>query len=706
MAKDLLTPSNNTWYLDSPEDSVWIISSAFVVFTMQSGFGLLESGSVSSKNEVNIMVKNAIDVIVGGLSFWMFGFALVYGNEEDEQSSYYGWGRFFVNSRSEDVGWIYSKFFFTSSFATTATTIVSGAMAERTKLESYIIFSCLNTFTFSIVAHWEWARRGWLTELGIVDFAGAGPVHIVGGTTSLIAVLMLGPRRGRFLTTNQAAFGSPTNAVLGMFMLWWGWLGFNCGSTFGTSKTRWILTARAAVSTIISSVAGGLTGIVLSYILKSRKFVLDYIINSVLGSLVAITALCAQASPLDGVAIGVVAGILSCMFMELLIKLKIDDPVSCFSVHAVNGVWGLLAVGLFCRQDIFHHQDDKFNVGNGLFWGGSAEILKVQAIGAVAITIWSVVVSYIFLKFVQITVGLRVSEEEEIIGADIVEHNCGGYFYDKKTKTLINLNEPKSEMRGDDDEDDEDDDNDGDGGGGGDGGGVGGEYSSREEVTGIQGDEPDLERKRKGTQKRPVYRKYLENLCPKTCSNRIYFSEKGQMTISQENDFKCCLKQKRQRKSLIGSLKSFRNIFRNKNIKETSSGSAANNPCLPSLNTLAVDNMAFDDIRSIQEHRDNLPNTSSSQAVIASTMAMVEGGIDTRNQLKVEDGHNTGNQYKEADEGTNNTGNQYTVFTVENEKKYFKTNNSNTNDIDIRKRAPSTLYPYTNHLLYLQNTRL
>ncbi|CAI9731315.1 putative ammonium transporter 3 [Octopus vulgaris] len=552
---------------------------------MQSGFGLLESGSVSSKNEVNIMVKNAVDVIVGGLSFWMFGYALVYGEDFGISNPFFGWGDFFVSTRSRDVGWVYSKFFFTASFATTATTIVSGAMAERTKLESYMVFSMLNTFAFSIPAHWAWADNGWLTSMGFIDVAGAGPVHIVGGMTALIAALMLGPRKGRFLTSNPSTFGSPTNAVLGMFMLWWGWLGFNCGSTFGISGTKWILAARSAVSTITSSVAGGLTGLILSYVMKSRKFLLDYMINSVLGALVAITAFCALASPLDGIVIGSVAAVLSCICMELMNKLKIDDPVSCFSVHAVNGVWSLLSVGLFSREDIIKHNDAKFDVEDGLFWGGSARILKIQTVAALAISGWTVVVSYIFLKFLQLTIGLRVSEAEEVLGADIVEHNCGGFFYDKNTKKLINLNEQPAEIQNESESDTSDED---------------GETKEEDE---------EEKKKRKEEKKKRANERHLRNWCPQPQRSRVYFSakpvcERKSSIVPPTKTHSPRLKS--YRKSFLGTLIGYRNVLKPKSVRRRRSSVASSQST--STNTLGVDNYSFDNNNGVQEQSDNMPN--------------------------------------------------------------------------------------------------
>lgn len=216
------TESPTAYRATTWDDATWILTSAFLIFTMQSGFGLLESGSVTLKNEVNIMVKNAVDVLFGGISFWMFGYGLSFGVDKGS-NAFIGIGDFFVDSKRMDaeMGHLFAHFFFHASFATTATTIVSGAMAERTKLEAYIVFSFVNTFVYALPAHWIWAPNGWLHAMGVVDISGAGPVHLLGGVTGLVATLMLGPRHGRFGEIEERPVqSSPINTLLGLFMLW------------------------------------------------------------------------------------------------------------------------------------------------------------------------------------------------------------------------------------------------------------------------------------------------------------------------------------------------------------------------------------------------------------------------------------------------------------------------------------------------------
>ncbi|XP_038062656.1 putative ammonium transporter 3 [Patiria miniata] len=434
---DYLKATNYTvLYQDKPptrwDDATWILTSAFIIFTMQSGFGLLESGSASQKNEVNIMVKNAVDVLFGGISYWMFGYGLSFGHENS--NPFVGVGDFFMDRESsdDDLGDDFAHFFFHASFATTATTIVSGAMAERTKLETYIVFSFLNTVVYCIPAHWMWGEDGWLKTMGAVDIAGAGAVHMVGGVTGLVATLILKPRTGRFVEGCEAPqMGSATNAIFGLFMLWWGWLGFNCGSTYGITDKKWILATRSAVATITASIGGGMSAIFLSYVTRRKKFDVSYIISGILGSLVAISAFCALAQPWHGLVIGIVGAIIACLGCKATERLRIDDPVGVVPVHALAAIWGLLAVGIFGDEDNLGTKVP-LNTKKGLIAGGGWELLGVQALACVSIVVWTAVTSYICLILLDVTMGLRVPLHEELLGADIVEHSLNG-SYDKRT---------------------------------------------------------------------------------------------------------------------------------------------------------------------------------------------------------------------------------------------------------------------------------
>ncbi|KAJ8304622.1 hypothetical protein KUTeg_018205 [Tegillarca granosa] len=370
------------------DDATWILTSAFIIFTMQSGFGLLEAGCVSGKNEVNIMVKNAIDVVFGGLSYWAFGFGLSFG-EDVGTNPFCGVGYFLVDSSDENMGILYSTFVFQLSFATTATTIVSGAMAERTKLTAYILFSFFNTVIYCFPAHWEWAQNGFLRTLGCVDVAGSGAVHLVGGVSGLVAAIM------------------------------WGWLAFNCGSTFGISGGKWKLAAKSAVTTLNGSMGGGAAGIILSFIVNRRKYDVSFIINSVLGALVSITGACAVIRPWEAIIIGAFGGLLSLGTIKLLNKLRIDDPVGAVGVHGACGVWGLLSVGLFADFDPFENTTQG---RRGLFHGGGFYLFGIQLLAAVVIAIWSSLMTVLILSIIKTLVGLRMSLEDELKGADFAEH--------------------------------------------------------------------------------------------------------------------------------------------------------------------------------------------------------------------------------------------------------------------------------------------
>ncbi|KAI4467179.1 ammonium transporter [Holotrichia oblita] len=321
------------WYYDmSLEDTNWIITSSFMIFTMQTGFGMLESGCVSIKNEVNIMMKNVVDIVLGGLTYWIFGYAFQFGRGP-MKNGFMSFGDFCIDPSIDDPmkGAVYSAFIFQLSFATTSTTIVSGAMAE----------SCFNTIIYCIPAGWVWAEDGFLRNLGAVDIAGSGPVHLIGGSAAFAAAIMLGPRLGRYDNgRDPLPLGCPVNAVMGLFVLWWGWLAFNSGSTYGLSGEKWQYAARAAVMTMMSSFGGGCISIVYS-LLKNRTFidVMD-IINGILGSLVSITAGCFLYEAWEALLIGTLGAVLVCTAMPAIDMLGIDDPVGASAVHGIGGLWG------------------------------------------------------------------------------------------------------------------------------------------------------------------------------------------------------------------------------------------------------------------------------------------------------------------------------------------------------------------------------
>ncbi|XP_022248990.1 putative ammonium transporter 3 [Limulus polyphemus] len=402
------------------DDATWIMTSSFIIFTMQSGFGLLESGCVTKKNEVNVMVKNAVDVIFGGLGYWMFGYGLSFGKDVGT-NPFIGVGSYFVDADEEEMGSVFATYIFQLSFATTATTIVSGAIAERCSFVAYCIFSFFNTVIFCIPAGWIWGNHGFLRKLHVVDIAGCAAVHLVGASSSLVAALMLKPRTGRFdHGTDPLPMGSPTNALVGMFMLWWGWLGFNCGSTFGVSGHKWKYAARSAIATINSSVGGGMIALTLSYILHNKKFLVLDLITGILASLVSITGGCALYHPWEALIVGMVGSLLANCMARVLNKLKIDDPVGAISVHGSGSIWGMIAVGLLVEKDSLLLLSKE---NAGLFRGGGWYLLGAQTLAIITIMTWSVVCTYILLFAINKIIPIRMSLEDELAGADFVEHN-------------------------------------------------------------------------------------------------------------------------------------------------------------------------------------------------------------------------------------------------------------------------------------------
>lgn len=380
----------------------------------------LSTGMVSKKNETNIMVKNALDVIFGGLSYWMFGFAFSRGESDDhsDQNAFSGSGNFFADASQSKMGSVFALYFFQASFATTATTIVSGAIAERANLQAYMVFSFTNTLAFCFPAYWVWGEHGWLKELGVIDVGGASPVHLVGGVAGLVGTIMLRPRRNKYTDNGlKLKMASPTNVLLGMFMLWWGWLGFNCGSTFGVSGGKWKLASRSAVCTLNASIGGGIFAHLFGVFYFKRVDVPTFM-SGILGSLVSITAICAVARPGESIFIGFIGSVISVMGWLMLEKLNIDDPVGAIPTHAGASIWSMLAVGLFVEQDRL----EDFSETYGVFKGGHIRVLGVQLLACLTIGLWSAVVAFLQFYIIGKFIHFRFSEYEERLGADFCEH--------------------------------------------------------------------------------------------------------------------------------------------------------------------------------------------------------------------------------------------------------------------------------------------
>ncbi|MCA8987240.1 MAG: ammonium transporter [Planctomycetaceae bacterium] len=406
-------------------DILWTCLAAFLVFFMQAGFALVEAGMTRSKNVVNIIMKNLMDFGIGSITFWAVGFGLMFGANP---SKWIGTTDFFVDGMVDGAvdSWEFAFLIFQTVFAATAATIVSGAMAERTKFSAYLIYSiAITAIVYPISGSWAWGSLynggGWLEDMGFMDFAGSTVVHSVGGWCALAGAIVIGARKGKYTSDGQIVpiMGhSVPLAALGVFILWLGWFGFNPGSTTAVGGGE---LARVAVTTNLSAVGGCVSAMLLSWILFGKPDV-SFALNGALAGLVSITAPCYNVGPLPALIIGLIGGVV-CVFSVLFFdKIRIDDPVGAISVHGVCGAWGTIACGLFA-QDIYG------GGGDGLFYGGGAGQLITQLIGIGAFFAWAFGTSLIIFLLIKVTIGLRVSEEEELRGLDICEHGMAAYPY-------------------------------------------------------------------------------------------------------------------------------------------------------------------------------------------------------------------------------------------------------------------------------------
>ncbi|MEZ5174872.1 MAG: ammonium transporter [Acidimicrobiia bacterium] len=377
-------------------NSVWLIVAAILVMFMQAGFALVEAGFTRAKNAANIIMKNVMDFSVGGIVYWAFGFALAYGGST--LGGFVSYGEFFFDDNARAGEW-----FFQVVFAATAATIISGAVAGRVKFSSYLMYTPFITgLIYPIVTHWVWGG-GWLSSIGFSDFAGSGVVHMLGGTAAFAGVLVIGPRIGKY---NEA--GRPTSipghsvtlAALGVFILWFGWYGFNAGSTLAAVGTD---IATPAVTTTLAACAGSLGAMFTAWMVVGKPDV-GYTLNGVLAGLVGITAGADHFSFGAAIATGLVAGIAMVFSVMLLERAGIDDPVGAISVHGTAGLWGVLAVGI---------------LGSGT--------LTTQVLGAAAIIAWAFCTSFAVFKIIDLTVGMRVTAAEEVAGLDRSEHGGDAY---------------------------------------------------------------------------------------------------------------------------------------------------------------------------------------------------------------------------------------------------------------------------------------
>jgi Amt family ammonium transporter len=415
-------------------DTIWVLVTAFLVFFMNLGFALVESGLCQAKNTVNILAKNFIVFAVSSLAFLILGWGVMFG---DGNPLFGTQGLFFLTGADNSpamgdaykgvygsINWtgvpLWAKFFFQLVFAGTAATIVSGAVAERIHFRAFIIFSFIMVgIIYPVVGHWIWGG-GWLAKLGMFDFAGSTVVHSVGGWAALAGAILLGPRLGKYARDGRVSpipGHSLTSATIGTFVLWFGWFGFNPGSTMAAD---WNAIARIATTTNTAAAAAAFSATLAAWLILGKPD-LSMTLNGCLAGLVAITAPCAFVSVPSSLIIGLIAGVLVVFAVLFFDRIKVDDPVGAISVHLVCGAFGTLAVGLFA-QDLMPN-----TTGNGLFFGGGTKLLMAQLAGILAAGAFTFGIAMLSWGVMKATLGIRVTPEEEMEGLDVGEHGITAY---------------------------------------------------------------------------------------------------------------------------------------------------------------------------------------------------------------------------------------------------------------------------------------
>lgn len=409
----------------SSVNTIWVLLGAALVFFMQAGLAMVETGFTRAKNAGNIIMKNLMDFCLGTPIFWILGFGLMFG-----AGSFIGGYHGIASEANYGNGMLpdgvpfFAFFIFQTVFCATAATIVSGAMAERTKFAAYLVYSAvISAIVYPIEAHWIWGG-GWLSEMGFHDFAGSTAVHMTGGVAALVGAAILGPRIGKYGKDGKpkAIPGhSLTLGALGCFILWFCWFGFNGASTVSMEGDSIALAGKVFVNTNLAAAIATCVTMAFTWI-KYGKPDVSMSLNGSLAGLVAITAGCDAVSPIGAAIIGAVAGILIVLGVEFIDKvLKIDDPVGAVGVHCVNGAFGTLAVGLLA---------DGSTTDKGLFYGGGLKLLGTQALGVVCVAAWVAVTMIVTFTVIKKTMGLRASAEEEILGMDATEHNLPSSYAD------------------------------------------------------------------------------------------------------------------------------------------------------------------------------------------------------------------------------------------------------------------------------------
>ena len=412
-------------FLGNAINIIWILVAGFLVFFMQAGFAMVEGGMCRAKNVGNLMLKNLMDFSTGSLLFFAVGYAIMFGSD---RLGLIGSDNFFLSgfTFTEESSFDWAFFMYQLMFAATAATIVSGAVAERLKVSSYLIYTVIiSAFIYPIVGHWIWGG-GWLAQLGLIDFAGSTVVHSVGGWAALAAAMVLGPRIGRFNkdgSSNVIPGHNLTLAALGVFILWFGWFGFNPGSTLSGLNGG---IGYIAFTTNIAAAAAAVSALIVQWI-RSKRPSVEMALNGALAGLVGITAGCAVVTPAAAMLIGLLAGALVVFFLWFVERvLRVDDPVGAVSVHAGCGVFGTLMVGIFASPEVMAYTQVTWGQA-GLLYGGGLAQLGVQALGVVAVAAFAFTSTFILFKLMSVIYGIRVSAKEELEGLDISEHGTVGY---------------------------------------------------------------------------------------------------------------------------------------------------------------------------------------------------------------------------------------------------------------------------------------
>ncbi|TLS49711.1 ammonium transporter [Paenibacillus antri] len=420
-------------------NTIWVVLAAAMVLFMEGGFSLLEAGLVRTKNAVNVTMKIFVDLTIGALAFWAIGFGLMFGSDA---GGLIGTSLFFAPQQI-DLGLdlpAAAYVLFQLGFAVACISIVSGAVAERMNFKAYVIVAGLIALLlYPISGHWAWNADGWLAQLGMKDFAGSAVIHLLGGSAAFVIAWILGPRQGRYKDGSVNVF-APSNIPLasaGVFVLWFGWFGFNAGSTLNAGDG---MLSSIALNTMLGAAAGGASAMLFT-MFRFGKTDPSMVMNGALSGLVAITAGCAFVNQWQSIVIGLVAGLIVIWATLFIDRLKVDDPVGAVAVHGFNGAFGTIAVGLFDAQ-------------GGLFTTGDASLLAAQAIGALAIIAWGFAGGAAIAYVAKVTVGLRATAEEEEEGLDMAYHGIPAYneldrfsettkaLYDFEATTGVSVKQP------------------------------------------------------------------------------------------------------------------------------------------------------------------------------------------------------------------------------------------------------------------------